>query len=270
MRLTPFLLRCLSIGLLVGWVAPAAQAALSVSPTRVVLQGKPDDRLTGFFTVANQGEAPLEVRIEPEDWSGGMSGARGPVDWLHIRSKPLRLRPGKSTRVKYTIRIPGNAHGELRTQVFFTTETSGGVAPMRSRLGAIIYVGIRGTQEISGEITKVDVSYTASTPGIKKPDRLDVAIRVHNTSNVHIAPEGSVVVRDETGRRVATVPLQSGWGLLPKEEDLYHAIGHGVYLAAGRYTIDVTVICGGDIRHPITATKTVQAVVTEKGALRLE
>ena len=249
--------------------ASSAQAALSVSPSRVVLRAKPARVLVGFFVLENQGDRPLAVRVEPEDWAGGIGGARGPVGWLTVRPATLTLRPRKRARVKYTIRVPEDASGELRTQVFFTTELSGAPMPMRSRLGTIIYVGIEGTERIAAAITQVSASYTAGTPGVAQPDRLDVAVTIRNDGNAHIAPDGAVVIRDAEGRLVATVPLQSGWGLLPNEEDLYHAIGHGIHLTPGRHTLEVTVHCGGDLRHPITVSRSADAVVTETGTLDL-
>lgn len=261
---------CASVAFL--WFCGVAEAGLSVSPTRVVLQGKPAEKKVGYFTLENQGHEPLQVIVEPEDWSGGIGGARGKVSWLTVKPTQLTLRPKKQARVKYTVRIPKDAVGELRTQVFFTMEgaTVPGTMPMRSRLGTIIYVGIEGTEQIDAEITSVQGFYTASTPGIAQPNRLDLAIDIHNRSNTHIVPDGQVVIRSEKDQlTVATVRLQSGWGLLPNEQDTYHAIEHNVYLKPGRYTLEVSIFCGGDLRHPVTVTTTRKATVTDKGELRL-
>lgn len=249
-----------------------AEAGLSVSPTRVVLQGKPSAVLTGFFTLENQGHEPLRVLVEPEDWSGGVGGARGKVEWLTVKPTSLALRAGKHARVKFTVRIPKTASGELRTQVFFTMEGAAapGSMPMRSRLGTIIYVGIEGTEHIDAAITSVQGFYTASTPGIAQPDRLDLAIDIHNRSNTHIVPDGQVVIRSEKDQlTVAIVRLQSGWGLLPNEQDTYHAIEHNVHLKPGSYVLDITIFYGGDLRHPATVTKTLNAIVNEKREFHL-
>ncbi len=266
--LTAFL--CASVALL--WFCGVVEAGLSVSPTRVVLQGKPSAVLTGFFTLENQGHEPLRVLVEPEDWSGGIGGARGKVSWLTVKPMSFTLHAGKQKRVKYTVRVPKDASGELRTQVFFTVEDAPtpGSMPMRSRLGTIIYVGIEGTEQISAEITSVQGFYTASTPGIAQPDRIDLAIGIQNHSNAHIVPEGQVVIRSEKDQlTVATVRLQSGWGLLPNEQDTYHAIEHNVHLKPGAYTLDITIFCGGDLRHPVTVTTTRKATVTDKGEFHL-
>jgi len=252
-----------------------AEAGLSVSPPRVVLQGKPNKTLTGYFTVTNKGETPLDVRVEPEDWAGGIGGGRGPVPWLKVKPTALTLRPGKESRVKFTVRLPKDASGELRAQVFFTTSEAGEASAgeqamsLRSRLGTIIYVAVEGTERVEGAITKVEAFYTASTPGVTQPDRLEVVMHVHNRGNAHIVPEGRVDIRNDKGEIVEHVQLQSGWGLLPNEEDAYHAIGHGVHLRPGRYALEMAIVVGGDLRHPVTITKTADAIVDDTGALRL-
>ncbi len=249
--------------------APSVRAGLNVSPTRVVLQVPGGKTQTGFFTLENKDDAPLEVKVQPEDWAGGISGSRRPVSWLTVQPTILTLGPRKVGKVKYVIRVPKTASGELRVQVFFTTTSAQGTGQMQSRLGAIIYIGIEGTERIDATITRVNAGYAASTPGIAKPDRLDVAIGIQNHGNAHIIPHGEVVLRDEDGQTVAAVKLPEGWGLLPDEEDLYHAIGTGVYLKPGRYSMEIKIFCGADLRHHKAITKLMQAAVSPDGAVTL-
>jgi hypothetical protein len=257
----------LLLGLFVA--APEARAALTVSPMRVVLHGKPRAALVSYFTVENTGDARLEIEVEPEDWSRGVQGDRGAVEWLTVHPKRVNLKPGQRARVKCTVRVPKQASGELRTQVFFSSHVSGAAMPVRSRLGAILYVVVEDTQQLDAAVTDVAASYTASTPGIASPDRFDVAVRIHNRSNVHVAPSGDVELRDQAGIIVARIPLQSGWALLPNEQDAYHAIGHGLYLKPGAYTLAVTVRYGADVRRLTTITSTFTARLTPEGSVEV-
>lgn len=248
--------------------APILEAAVTVSPSRIVLRSHPTKTLTGYFTVENPGDAPIELTVEPEDWAGGIGGSRGPVPWLSLKPTKLTLRPGKVARVKYVVRVPKEATGELRAQVFFTSLVGGGSVPIRSRLGTIIYVTIKGTERIEGSIGQVKGFYTASTPGIAKPDRLELVMRIHNRGNAHIIPEGRALIKDKDGFPVADIPIPAGWGLLPNQEDAYRAIGHGIHLAPGRYLVDLTILFGSDLGQPTTLTKTLRAELTEKGEWR--
>lgn len=247
-----------------AWCAFAggAEAALSVSPTRVVIQGKPGQKLAGEFDVTNTGKEVIAIAVEPEDWAGGAAGGRGAVAWLKIQPEQLGLKPGQSRKVKYTLRVPKDASGEMRAQIFFTTALEEGGEGMRSRLGAILYVVIKGTPRVQAALGAIKVHYTASTAGIAKPDRLDVALRIHNQSNVHLIPEGKMVFKDADDQVVARVLLPPGWGLLPGEESLYHAIAAGVYLKPGRYTLEVTIQGGADVQQPITLQKTLTAILS--------
>lgn len=240
--------------------AQAALAALSVSPMRVVLEGRPGQKLAGTFQVVNAGSEPMEALVEPEDWSGGMSGSRGSVPWMVVKPKRFKLKPGQGRRVSYTIRVPNDAKGELRTQVFFSSADEG--EGIRSRLGAIVYVTIQGTQAVAASLGEVHAYYAPSTPGIQKPDRLEIVLSIQNQSNVHLIPEGQVLVKDAQGMTVATALLPPGWALLPSEEDRYHAIAGGVYLKPGRYTLAVTIRGGDDVQQPITLEKTLSATLS--------
>jgi len=244
------------------------QAALNVSPSRVVLQVKPRQTRTGYFFLENRGDTPLQVRVEPEDWAGGITGGRGLVPWLSVTPAQLSLRPGRRGKVTYVIRVPQHASGELRAQIFFTTTETSEAVSLRSRLGTMLYVGVKGTEHIAGEITQVEVRYIASTPGVATPDRLDVAFGIHNQGNVHLIPEGQVVVRDVARQPVATIALPAGWGLLPHEQEIYHALQHGVHLKPGVYTMEIDVICGKDLGHPTALTKMLDVIIDEQGLVR--
>lgn len=249
--------------------APAAHAALAISPTRIVLQGKPNARLTGAFTLLNNGQEILRVNVEPEDWAGGVSGERQPVEWVTFRPTTLELKPGQRAKVNFTVRVPRQASGELRTQVFFSSDVSGTAMPVRSRFGAILYVVVDGTEELGASIRDVKATYTASTPGVHRPDRLDVLVKLRNHSNTHIVPSGDIELKDAQDVLVATIPLQSGWALLPREEDAYHAIGHGVYLSPGLYTMTVTIRYGADVGQPTTFTETMPARTHPDGSVEI-
>ena len=196
-------------------------------------------------------------------------GERRPAEWVSVKPKRLTLRPGQTARVKYQIRVPRQASGELRAQMFFTTETRTGSMPMRSRLGTVIYVGVEGTERIEAAITRWSVSYTSGTPGAPRPDRLDVLVGIQNHGNAHIVPSGTILIDDEEGRRVATASWREGWGLLPREEDAYHAVEPGVHLKPGRYTMTLVVTVGGDLRKPVTITERRPALLDDRWQFEL-
>lgn len=252
------------------WLActASAEAAMAVSPSRIVYQAKPNATVRGTFTVKNTGEERLEVSVEPEDWAGGLTGARKPPPWVKVRPAHVTLKPGKHARVTYTIRIPPDARGELRSQVFFSSRGSDPASPL-SRVGAIIYIGVQGTEQIDAAITSLDARYTVGTPGATQPDELALIAGIRNLGNAHIIPEGEFLVRDEAGRVSATIPLAPGWGLLPGQEEPYQAVGHGIHLTPGRYVLEAKLRCGDDLGAPTTLTKTAEIVFTESGEFQV-
>ncbi len=251
--------------------AGPAEAGLTVSPLRIVLPSKPKQTHSGIFEVQNTGSATLKVLVEPVDWTGGVSGDRAKVDWMTVHPSEFSLTPGQRAQVEYRVRVPKKAKGELRAQVFFSMMSDGasGAVDVTSRLGAVVYVPIKGSEEIDFEITKIDAAYSASTPGVAQPDRLDVAIRIRNHSNIHIIPGGDLLIHDTRGRVVARVPIAKGWGLLPHEGDTYRVVAPGLHLKPGRYTLGAVIRCGEDVGHESVVERAVGLKIAEDGSLQL-
>ncbi len=247
---------------LLGW-ATSADAQLSVTPGRTVLRARPGQARTGSFLVSNLSDQVMRVSVEPEDWSGGATGGRGNVSWMKVRPKRLKLKPGRTAKVRYKVRVPKDATGELSIQVFFTTEQEGapGQMAVRSRLGTIVYLAVEGTEEVGAEVLRVKSFYTAPEGGPR--DRLEITLDIANRGNVHVVPAGDVRVVDGEGRTRYRMPIRSGWGLLPREQDTYRAIRRGVRLEPGAYTLQITVRCGEDLGQPVRVELEELLVITE-------
>lgn len=254
-------------------LAPVAHAGLTVSPIRVVVPAKPKQTASGFFDLENKGQEPIAIEVQAEDWAAGATGGRSQVPWLAVKPDRFTLKPGARMKVKYTIRVPKDATvGELRAQVFFTTsdaDAPAGFVGMRSRLGAIIYVPIEGTATLGAEITQIDAAYSASTPGVAQPDRFDVALGILNRSNIHIIPEGDILIRSEAGQVVSRITLPRGWGLLPGEQDTYRAVGSAVHLKPGRYTLSAVITYGQDVGRKATMERATGFEIGKDGTLTL-
>ena len=244
--------------------AVAVEAALNVGPTRQVVLAKPGSVYRGFYDVTNVGGEPLLVNVEPENWAGGIRGDRAKVDWLTVKPNQLTITAGEQVRVRYTVWVPEDATGELRTQVFFTTtDTGGGGSQLKSRLGTIIYVTVVGTEQLDAAIRSMTFGYESTTEGVEKPDNLTVNLGIQNMSNVHIIPQGRVEVLNEEGNLAANIDVIGGWGLLPEEMDTYRAVGQGVYLKPGRYTLRAKILFGNDLNTPKEVVRDYPIIVSE-------
>jgi hypothetical protein len=126
---------------------PIQAASFQVSPTR--FEFPLTENFTNFFTVTNQSEKPLRVRVYPKfvhfDENGTMvESVESPYDmspWIVISPRFVSLGPLDRRVVRFSVRLPDKplAPGEYRAVMFFEELPSPpDPAQQESRTGATI------------------------------------------------------------------------------------------------------------------------------------
>jgi P pilus assembly chaperone PapD len=145
----------------------ARAASFQVSPTR--FEFSLERRFTNFFTVTNNADKPLRLRISAAYLDADAKGALvertgAPYDmapWLVLNPRRITLAPSEKRVVRFSVRPPaGLAPGEYRTVVLFeelpprpgevTQQGMGVHIEILTRLGVTIYgtVGTPGTDPV--------------------------------------------------------------------------------------------------------------------------
>lgn len=151
---------------------PIQAASFQVSPTR--FEFPLTENFTNFFTVTNQSEKPLRVRVYPKfvhfDANGAMvESVESPYDmspWIVISPRFVSLGPLDRRVVRFSVRLPDKPlpSGEYRAVMFFEElpsppdpalwESPSGATirlDLLTRLGASLY-GISGKPEARVEL----------------------------------------------------------------------------------------------------------------------
>jgi methionine-rich copper-binding protein CopC len=132
-----------------------------------------------------------------------------------LNPQELSLEPHQTGTVNYDIIIPEDAKGEYIAIVFFSSvpEPSGAAVSVVSRIGNSLYVIIKGTEIIEGEIGDLRVRSA-------NPLKLDVT--VENSGNIHIRPQGKIVMKRQglflkkREKRAIEIPFnEGGFPVLP-------------------------------------------------------
>lgn len=174
-----------------GLLAGEAWAGLRVGPSVIERVVPPGSMAVGTYQVTNTGESPIQVRVEFEDWMAVLFGKRSEIpveEWLQLEPSQFELKPGETKEIQYRVRTPGGLRGEKVAQVFFSVETAKGV---RSKLGLIFFLTAQGTEKLEADIEKATFEVVPAEGG---GDELNASIRFRNSSNVHIRPQGALVI----------------------------------------------------------------------------
>jgi hypothetical protein len=170
-----------------------------VTPPRVELKLDAGDERDGAFTISNPTDEAVKVKVAIEDWSivaadderEILKGEQPALSWIDFSPDELYLEPHTSEVVTYTIRLPYDAHGSYIGMIYFgevPTKTDK-VLNIVTRIGNSIYVTVKGTEIVEGEIAEIKVFGT---------NTFKARIVIKNHGNIHIRPKGKITITKKT------------------------------------------------------------------------
>lgn len=185
-----------------GWV----YGGVSVTPSVTEREGRPGQTLKGVFKVRNDGKDGQIIQVQPELWPPGSEGVPLAL-WLDVKPKEFELGPGKEVPVRYRVKVPVDAVGELGAQVYFASSVShAGALPLRQRFGCAMYVRVEGTE-------RYDVRLASVTAHRREKETVFEFV-LENQGNVHVRPKAFFEVVTSTGQAVValegTSPIYAG------------------------------------------------------------
>lgn len=217
--------------------APSAEKGwgLTVSPSIIQIKGISGQKQAGVIKVSNEGELPLTVEMEIRDVANEIDGkgnfirifpepgktAYSCAQWISLSNKSLKLKPGESRDVFFSILAPEGESGEKAAMIFFkgvkrenkkwifSRETNS--PSIDPRLGVMVFYEIDGTVKREGKI--LDVSYEA--PENDHP--LTIRYKAENFGNAAILVSGEFYLADRNESFLDGGDLQS-IRLFPGEE----------------------------------------------------
>jgi len=217
-------------------------AGIGVTPTVTEISLSPGNRETGILRVMNDGDSATKVGVELENWKKGGEGVE--VDsWLRVEPREFEIGAGETKEVKYEIEMPEKAKGELVAMVFFgSLASAGGGVGIKTRFGVSIYVAIKGTEVVEASIEKLDVAKYGGENS--NNNGINFGVTVGNMGNVHIRPNGRVVIEDKKGSQIKEVNILYGLPVFPQAKRTFAANWKGGVLPPGDYIVKASINYG--------------------------
>ncbi len=223
--------------------------ALVMGPARFEVSLPPGEIADGDYYVQNDTDQPAHIVVEPENWfkEAYDYGKLEIKDWVEFDIYEFDLKPKEIKKLRLRIKVPKDIKGELVSQIFFTStvlrEDGQPVEGIKARVGAVLYVAIKGTEIVDAEITNITISKESS----KEKENLKVETNVKNKGNVHIRPTGKVTILDKAGKKLIELDLESGKPALPGQEIVYNALWNNPRLKSDEYKVSVTINYGKEL-----------------------
>lgn len=210
--------------------------ALSIMPSRIEGKIPPGKSYENEFTITN---TDSQTNMAKFMWT---DRTKKPADknWFRILTKEAKIPAGGTVKVKYKIDIPEGAQGEYNA--YFTVEDGKPVgnvmgASVALRTSVPVYIAVRGTEKYSFEIGDITVA-NGNMPMVK--------VILRNTGNIHIRPEGKIMIKKEGSDESFELPFNDiKWGIIEGEQNDYITkLPKDKKFTDGQYTASLSIEAG--------------------------
>lgn len=191
--------------------------------------------------------------------------------WITVEPGPFTIEPGQRLEVPFSINVPEDAApgGHYAAIMFSPQEpvaVQQGQVAIGQKIGTLVLLRVAGTLNESGQIAQfstIDGDIVGKTRYSRLP--VEFEVRFQNRGNVHLRPNGSVVIRNMLGGTAAVLQVNNGLAaVLPNSIRKFEAawekqtnIGTGgnffteisrewSNFAFGPYTADLTLTYGAN------------------------
>ena len=235
---------------------------LTIIPPKLELFANPGETINESIRLSNVSALPQTYGVIVEDFRA--TGEEGQVvleesetelyslqSWINLSAPGIVVQPGEEEYCHANPRggraaEPGGHYASILFQIGGSGEIPG-VTSVRTRVGALILL------RISGDVREDSQIENFSAPKFSQKGPIDFTLRIKNNGTTHIRPNGTVIITNKLGKKVAELPL-TGFNVFPgairkmdttwEKENLF-----GVYTAT-------LVATYGQQNLPLTATTT--------------
>lgn len=250
---------------------PGAGQGLEISPPTVELSVDPGSRHDFKVKVKNITSQTVVVKPSVHDFlARGEDGTPrflideevndNPYslkDWLS-KTGDLTLSPNQSRKINVSLRVPkdaspGGHYGLVRFNAVAPGQTKDSNLNLSASIGALVLARVSG--DIKPELKLADF-YTArgeQRQGFFEFRPIKFVARIENTGNVHLKPQGEIVVKNIFNQTVASLVVnEQGGNVLPSSIRRFEQTLNSKPLF-GRYTAELTL---GDGNNQTLGEKT--------------
>ena len=262
------LLVALALGLLAwpGIAQAEEKTSFGIRPTRAredipesfsyfIHTMAPGARTSDAALVMNKGGVPITLKLYAADAVTAINGGtsftnedeekNGVARWLSVPVAELSLQAGEERVVPFAIKVPPDASpgqhvaGLVLEAVPDDVETANGSAQTGLMVNVVRRVGVAVLIDVPGpHVTGLEITDIC----LKQQDGDDGAtfeFAVDNTGNVYVRGQGSLVISDREGMKLASIPVEMDAVLAG--DATHFQVTHPILLPDGSYMLSAAV-----------------------------
>jgi len=220
--------KILLISLFFLFLLPFSVSAITISPLKIDIALNPGQTQQYEVTLFNETKDPLYLTGSLEAVTP--KGERGEADvsqpeksniavsWIKVPVNSFELKPGQIAHVPIIVNIPATApvggyYLASMWQTSFAPKKGESQIGISSQIGAILLIRVKG--DAKEQLNVLDFKINSSQNFFDHKNA-DFFSRLENQGNVHVAPQGQLVIKNMFGKISAAIPFNPDQGnILP-------------------------------------------------------
>lgn len=204
----------------------AVTKAITLVPPSIEYSVKPGDVVETKLKLYNESTTALTVYAQTSNFTAAdeegsplFDFSKKPSDiasWVQITEKAITLAPNGRADIPVTIRVPAGADpGGHYASIFFGNNppqpSQSGQVAVQSLIGTLVIMRVDGQINESAKVTSMTILGGKGT--LTRPP-LTIKTLIANQGNVHVRPEGTVIIRNMFGGQTASLVFNSVRGAI--------------------------------------------------------
>lgn len=222
------------LALAAALVLPQGSRALTLVPPSLEFSVQPGGQLKTEVKLFNESNTQTILYPSTANFTAGDQNGTPSFDpqgkqtdlasWIKVDQASYTLAAAEKLTIPVTINVPANADpGGHYAALFFGTTApkaaNGGSVGISSKIGALIILRVEGQINESAKLTTWTVKGSKTT--LTRPPVTFEAV-IQNAGNVHVRPQGTVVIRNMIGGQTDTEVFNPNQGaILPNSSRIF-------------------------------------------------
>ncbi len=189
---------------------PFDAKALSLLPTRQTLVIDPHTTQVATITLTNDEKEPLRIKGEVNAFRIDEKTHRAVFDvhdeaeqWITIEPHFVDILPGETKDISFRITVPQAVPAQVHyLGLFASVAAAKGQVGVGSRVGSLLFLYTGGNLQEESHV----VDFSAGSDWYSSSNA-QLFLQIQNSGNVHVLPQGGVVVKNWRGKTLGTFVL---------------------------------------------------------------
>lgn len=245
-------------------IAQEAQRTITIVPPALQKTLEKGGKAEGIMKVINDSSQPLKFDVSVQDYivvdtigtpnllpPNTLNKKYSAASWIAVYPSTFTVQPGQKQILNFYIQVPldakpGGHYGAVTYTAANSNNTLGTGSKVQTQLGTLFYISVNGAITERALVSKILANPFQEYGPVK------ILTQIKNLGDLHVKPEGKVVITDLLGKNIQSQTLPSHNIYPETARDYENTVGQ--QLMIGRFKAQLITAYGKNNNMPLVAS----------------